>query len=87
VNVGLGVDGSASNDGSHLLAEVRQAMLLARVQEGVTGYSRSDDPGRRLMTARGAVAGHTMARQSRPQRYRLPRRQVRRFLCHEHGSP
>jgi cytosine/adenosine deaminase-related metal-dependent hydrolase len=55
VKVGLGVDGSASNDGSHLLGEVRQAMLLARVKEGLTGYSRSDDPGRTLMTAREAL--------------------------------
>lgn len=55
VNVGLGVDGSASNDGSHLLAEVRQAMLLSRVKEGITGYSLSNDPNRRLMTARDAL--------------------------------
>jgi len=55
VPLGLGVDGSASNDGSHLLAEVRNAMLVSRVKEGITGYSLSNDPNRKLMTAREAL--------------------------------
>lgn len=42
MKVGLGVDGSASNDGSHLLAEARQALLLQRVQSGATDFSAAD---------------------------------------------
>ncbi len=45
VPVGLGVDGSASNDGSQMLAEARQALLLARL---------SGDPG--ALSARDALA-------------------------------
>jgi 8-oxoguanine deaminase len=55
VKVGLGVDGSASNDASHLLGEARLAMLLARLDAGLAGASRSGEDAPPLMTARQAL--------------------------------
>ena len=63
VRTGLGVDGSASNDGSNLLVEVREAMLLARLKigllppEGPQTVLSTSDPLRAAewMTARDAM--------------------------------
>ncbi|MGP8246217.1 MAG: 8-oxoguanine deaminase [Bryobacteraceae bacterium] len=50
--VGIGVDGSASNDSSHMLAEVRQAMLLQRLRHGASALGVSE--ALRMATVDGA---------------------------------
>jgi 8-oxoguanine deaminase len=42
INVGLAVDGSASNDSSDMLAEVRNALLLQRVKYGASAITATD---------------------------------------------
>ncbi len=45
VNVGMGVDGTASNDSGHLLAETRLAFLLQRAGGSVGGQLPSNSLG------------------------------------------
>ena len=42
MRIGIGVDGSASNDTSNMIREVRQAMLLQRVRYGAESFSARD---------------------------------------------
>lgn len=48
VSVGLAVDGSASNDSSNLLAEIRQALLLHRLPEARRGCEREDASSKKI---------------------------------------
>jgi len=52
INVALAVDGSASNDSSDMLGEIRNAMLLQRVAEGADGLTA--DSAFKMATENGA---------------------------------
>ncbi|GGA72765.1 8-oxoguanine deaminase [Neiella marina] len=56
VRVGLGVDGSASNDGSNLIQETRQAMLLGKLKYGAANFSHHH--ALQMATAGGAALLH-----------------------------
>ncbi|MBL6691939.1 MAG: 8-oxoguanine deaminase [Pseudomonadales bacterium] len=51
--VGLGVDGSASNDCSNMMQELRQAFLLQRLAHGASAFSHED--ALQIATAGGAA--------------------------------
>ncbi|HEV3310778.1 MAG TPA: 8-oxoguanine deaminase [Chloroflexota bacterium] len=53
VAVGLGVDGSASNDGGFLPGEIKQALLMARTRDGIDALTARD--ALRLATRGGAA--------------------------------
>lgn len=57
VKVGLGVDGSASNDSSHMLAEARQAMLISRLGSATDPEVHGEEA---LLSARQALEMATL---------------------------
>ena len=55
VDMGIGVDGSASNDGGHMLGEIRQAMLLARLAGALEEDQLNIGASNQYFTARQAL--------------------------------
>ena len=64
--VGLGVDGSASNDGSNLIETVRHAFLLQRLMRGAEQVSHKDALRWVTQAARPPASGEPISARSRP---------------------
>jgi Amidohydrolase family len=93
VNVGLGVDGSASNDSGNLLHEARLACFLQRAQGDVAGAQRVSVclpvcPSDCLLRAKGVVASAkrvSVCLPVRPSARQSDCLQEARFACLSHG--
>ena len=68
VAVGLGVDGSASNDSSNMMEAVRHSLMLQRLRYGPSTV----DPARRAPLGDGGLGALPRPRRHRPHRARAP---------------
>lgn len=79
VKVGVGVDGSSSNDGGNILAEARLALLLQRVNGNASGLTAAE--AFRMLTTGGADVLH------RPELGRIEAGAAADLVLFDHRDP